>query len=124
MLGAAYHVMPQTWRGFAGSVVVLAIAGILVARTSRTRRWSATHVAIIGATPLFLTAALAFTYDPMIGEVTAQAKYAHNTAMVAIVLLAVGAALLRRPTPSSEDQIPDLGDEVIQRSAASRSGGL
>jgi hypothetical protein len=60
----------------------------------------------------------------MIGEVTEQAKYAHNAAMVAIVLLAVGAALLRRPTPSPEGQIPDLGDESIQRSAASRSGGL
>jgi hypothetical protein len=44
--------------------------------------------------------------------------------MAAIVWLAVGAALLRRPTPSPEGQIPDLGDESIQRSAASRSGGL
>ena len=48
-----------------------------------------THIAIVGATPLFLTAALAFTYDPMIGEVTAQAKYAHNAVMVAIVLIVV-----------------------------------
>ena len=78
VLGAAYNLMPQTWPGFAGSVVLLVIAAILVARASRTRRWSPTHVAIVGATPLFLTAALAFTYDPMIGEVTAQAKYAHN----------------------------------------------
>ena len=124
VLGGAYNVMPQTWPGFAGSVVVLAVAGILVARASRTRRWSPTHVAIVGATPLFLTAALAFTYDPMIGEVTAQAKYAHNAVMVAIVLIAVGVALLRRPTPTTDGQIPDHGDEAIQRSAASRSGEL
>ena len=96
VLGAAYNMMPQTWPGFAGSVVVLVIAGILVARASRTRRWGPTHIAIVGATPLFLTAALAFTYDPMIGEVTAQAKYAHNAVMVAIVLIALGVALLRR----------------------------
>ena len=75
MLGGAYNVMPQTWPGFAGSVVVLAVAGILVARASRTRRWSPTHVAIVGATPLFLTAALAFTYDPLIGEVTARVRH-------------------------------------------------
>ena len=46
--------------------------------------------------PLFLTAALAFTYEPMIGEVSAQAKYAHNAVMVAIVLLAVLIAIARR----------------------------
>ena len=96
VLGGAYNMLPQTWPGFVGSVVVLLITGLLVARASRTRRWSPTHVAIVGATPLFLTAALAFTYDPMIGEVSAQAKYAHNAAMVAIVLLALGVALLRR----------------------------
>ena len=95
-LGGAYNMMPQNWLGFAGSVVLLVIAGVLVARASRTRRWSPTHVAIIGATPLFLTAALAFTYDPMIGEVTEQAKYAHNAVMVAIVLVAVAFSLLRR----------------------------
>ena len=99
--------MPQNWLGFAGSVVLLVIAGVLVARASRTRRWSPTHVAIIGATPLFLTAALAFTYDPMIGEVTEQAKYAHNAVMVAIVLIALGVALLRRPTPTAAGVTPD-----------------
>ena len=122
VLGGAYNLMPQSWPGFAGSVVVLMIAGVLVSRASRTRRWSPTHVAIVGATPLFLTAALAFTYDPMIGEVSAQAKYAHNAVMVAIVLLALGVALVRRPKQTTDDQIPDLGDEAIQQSIASRSG--
>ena len=95
VLGVAYNMMPQTWPGFAGSVAVLVIAGVLVARASRTRRWSPTHIAIVGATPLFLTAALAFTYDPMIGEVAAQAKYGHNAVMVGIVLICVGVVLLR-----------------------------
>ena len=96
VLGGAFHSMPQTWPGFAGSVVLLVIAGVLLDRAAGTRRWTATHVAIVGATPLFLTAALAFTYDPMIGEVTAQAKYAHNAVMVAIVVLALMVAVLRR----------------------------
>ena len=30
VLGGAYNLMPQTWPGFAGSVVVLVIAGVLV----------------------------------------------------------------------------------------------
>jgi hypothetical protein len=87
--------------------VVLVIAGILVGRASRTRRWGPTHIAIVGATQLFLTAALAFTYDPMIGEVSAQAKYAHNAVMVAIVLIALGVALLRRPTATAAGVTPD-----------------
>ena len=96
VLGGAFHSMPQTWPGFAGSVVLLVIAGVLLDRAASTRRWSATHAAIVGATPLFRTAALAFTYDPMIGEVTTQAKYAHNAVMVAIVVLALMVAVLRR----------------------------
>ena len=116
VLGVAYNLMPQTWPGFAGSVVVLVIAGVLVARASRTRRWSPTHVAIVGATPLFLTAALAFTYDPMIGEVTAQAKYAHNAVMVAIVLLALLVAVVRRQ-PASSGNLPEVGDDPPPPSA-------
>ncbi|HEY5783468.1 MAG TPA: hypothetical protein VIT65_01710 [Microlunatus sp.] len=112
VLGGAYNMMPQTWPGFAGSVVVLVIAGILVARASRTRRWSPTHVAIVGATPLLLTAALAFTYDPMIGEVSAQAKYAHNAVMVAIVLLAVLIAVVRRRPASTGKLATAVGDEI------------
>lgn len=52
-------------------------------------------MAIAGAAPLLLTAALAFTYDPLIGEVTTPAKYGHNGVMVAIVLAALSTALLR-----------------------------
>ena len=70
------------------------------------------HVAIVGATPLFLTAALAFTYDPMIGEVTAQAKYAHNAVMVAIVLIALLVAILRRHPASVGNIVTDVGDDV------------
>jgi hypothetical protein len=48
----------------------------------------------------------------MIGEVTAQAKYAHNAVMVAIVLIAVGVALLRRrrePLVDSDDNGGPVG---------------
>jgi hypothetical protein len=112
VLGGAFNVMPQNWAGFAGSVALLVIAGILLDRASRTRRWSATHVAIVGAVPLFLTAATAFTYDPLIGEVTARAKYAHNAAMVAIVLIALLVAILRGQAASVGSLVTDVGDEA------------
>lgn len=95
-LATIYHLLPQTWPGVAVSVVVLLVAAGLLIRASRTQRWSATHAAIVGSTPLLLTAALAFTYDPLIGEITAKAKYAHNATMLGIVLLAVAIAMLRR----------------------------
>lgn len=121
VLGGAYNMMPQTWPGFAGSVVLLVIAGVLLARASRTRRWSPTNSAIVGAAPLFLTAALAFTYDPMIGEVTAQAKYAHNAVMVAIVLVALLIAVLRRRSASSGVLAPEIDDEVPLSQKPTRS---
>lgn len=67
-------------------------------------------MAIVGAGTLLLTAVQAFTYDPMIGEVTTQAKYAHNAAMVAIVLAAVAVALLRRPRPADPVVVPERRD--------------
>jgi hypothetical protein len=103
-LATAYNLLPQTWAGAAGMITLLVIAAVLLARASRTERWSPTHAAVVGAAPLLLTALLAFTYDPLIGEVTAQAKYAHNAVMLTIVLTALGIALLRRevaPAPHS-----------------------
>lgn len=97
-LATAYALLPQTWPGVAGSVALLALAGLLLARASRTQGWSATQVAIVGAAPLLLTAALAFTYDPLIGEVSAGPELAHHVVMVLIVLTALGVAVLRRPT--------------------------
>lgn len=97
LLATAYNLLPQTWLGVGVSIVLLGVAATLLLRASRTRRWSPAHAAIVAAGPLLLTAALAFTYDPMIGEVTPEAKYAHNAAMVLIVVAAVGIAVLRRP---------------------------
>ena len=101
VLATAYHLLPQSWPGVAGAVVLLALAGFLLHRASRARSWSPTHIAVVGAAPLLLTGLLAFTYDPMIGEVSQQAKYVHNVAMLVIVLLALTIALMRRETRRS-----------------------
>lgn len=92
-LATAYALMPQTWPGVAGSVTLLVLAGLLLVRASRTQGWDATRVAIVGAAPLLLTAALAFTYDPLIGAVSAGAKLSHHVVMVLIVLIALGLAV-------------------------------
>ena len=101
VLATAYHLLPQSWPGVAGAVVLLALAGFLLHRASRARSWSPTHIAVVGAAPLLLTGLLAFTYDPMIGEVSQQAKYVHNLAMLVIVLLALTIALMSRETRRS-----------------------
>ncbi|HEU5485753.1 MAG TPA: hypothetical protein VFU98_12680 [Microlunatus sp.] len=113
VLATVYNVMPPTWLGAAGSTAVLVISGWLLVRASRTRRWSPTHAAVVGSAPLVLTALLAFTYDPMIGEVTAAAKYAHNAVMVAIVLAALSIALLRRPRPCAGRGFLDLASAPV-----------
>ncbi len=95
-IATAYNLMPQSWLGVAGSVTVLLIAGFVLTRTSRTHRWSPAHIAIVGAAPLLLTAALAFTYDPLIGEVPTVAKYVHNSVMLLIVLATLGAGTTGR----------------------------
>jgi hypothetical protein len=100
-LATAYNLLPQTWLGAVGAITLLVIAGMLLARVSGTRRWSATHAAVVGAAPLLLTGLLAFTYDPLIGEVTTQAKYAHNVVVLLIAVLALVVALLRRAPRST-----------------------
>jgi hypothetical protein len=117
VLTLAYNLLPQTWLGVAGSVVLLVAAGVLLSRASRTRRWSPTHVAIAGAAPLLLTAALGFTYDPMIGEVDPAAKVAHNAVMVAIVLIAFGVAWWRRSPEVTDTSVVDDSQPVPHESA-------
>lgn len=103
-LATAYTLLPESWLGVAGRVAVLLIAGFVLAWAARTARWGPTHIAIVGAAPLLLTAALAFTYDPLIGAVPTVAKYGHNTVMLLIVLAALGVAVLRRRPQPREDR--------------------
>ncbi len=96
-VAAVYNLMPQSWPGVAGSLAILVIAALAIARAARSEDWSAGHIAIVAAAPMILTAALAFTYDPLIGEVTQAAKYGHNVAMLVIVLVALAPSFVARP---------------------------
>ncbi len=120
VVAVAYGSMPQTWLGVAGSVALLVLAGVLLARASRTRRWSPTHVAIVGAAPLLLTAVQAFTYDPLIGVVDPAAKVAHNAVMVAIVLIALVVGLRRGRAATTDGVVSDNGDNSIHNQPLAR----
>lgn len=86
---------PSTWAGFALSVAVLAVAGMLLVRCSREAGWNLTHVVAIAAGAVLSRALLAFTYYPVIGDVSAASKYAHNVVMLVLVGLVMWLAFLR-----------------------------
>jgi hypothetical protein len=84
-----------TWLGVAQAAAILALGAVLLARASRGSGWGLEHVAAVAAGALLSLAALAFTYEPLIGEVPAARKYAHNAAMLTLIA-AVGALAIRR----------------------------
>jgi hypothetical protein len=81
----AHALMPDTWLGTAGALAVVAC----VLLWARRRAWDVRTGAALAFGALLSRGALAFTYFPVVGETPAAAKYAHNTAMLALVL-AVG----------------------------------
>ncbi|MBE2316438.1 hypothetical protein DVA67_010655 [Solirubrobacter sp. CPCC 204708] len=91
LAATAHALMPATWAGTAGALVVAAAAGVWVAR----REWDLRSAAALAVGALLSRGALAFTYFPVVGETPAGAKYAHNVGMLA--LLAVAGAYALRP---------------------------
>ena len=92
---------PETWLGVALIAAVFAVSVVTIAHVSRTTGWGVRHVAAIAAAPLLVRAVSAFTYYPLIGEVSASAKYAHNAVLLAVIVVVTGLAL-RRPTNAPE----------------------
>jgi hypothetical protein len=88
--------LDATWLGVAQAAAILALGAALLVCASRRCGWGLEHIATVAAGVLLSLAALAFTYDPLIGEVSAARKYAHNavmlTLMAAISALAIGRA--------------------------------
>lgn len=92
-----YGLAPQTWLGVGLTVVVLAVAVVALARAGRTTGWSIRHVAAAAAAPLLVRAVLAFTYAPLVGDVSPAAALGHHVTMLALVALVLLLAL--RPAP-------------------------
>ena len=95
-LAAAASVWPETWTGFAiGTTVTMATAVLLVG-VSRQVGWSVRHAAAVAFGYLLCRGLLAFSYFPLIGEVSATRKYTHNVVMLAVVVIAGWLAVRRR----------------------------
>ncbi|GAA3510818.1 hypothetical protein GCM10022416_64090 [Actinomadura keratinilytica] len=62
----------------------------------RRRRWGISQTAAVGLGFLLARGLMAFTYFPLIGDVSAAAKYAHSAVMLLAVLVAGALALSPR----------------------------
>jgi hypothetical protein len=83
----ALNCVPETWIGF-GLAVAILIAGVAcLARLSRASAWDTRHNVAVAAGALLSRALLAFTYYPVIGNVSAVAKYLHNIVLLATILV-------------------------------------
>ncbi|MER6972902.1 hypothetical protein ABT304_17705 [Nocardioides sp. NPDC000445] len=110
VLGVAFvfalvpDLMAATWWGVIGAATATATGGLLLLLAARTRAWTIRHTAAVGAAFLLERGLLAFTYFPLIGDVAAGPKYAHNVAMLLVVALAGWLALRGRAAtaPSAE----------------------
>jgi hypothetical protein len=100
VLALVHGFADETWTGVAMAASALVAAGLLLARWSTTQGWATGHVVAAASPPVLVRALLAFTYDPLVGEVSAIAKYGHNVVMLVIVVVVVACARQRRPAPA------------------------
>jgi len=101
-LALVHGFAPETWTGVAMTLGALAVATVLLLHWSRRGGWGVGHVVAAAAAPLLVRAGSAFTYDPVVGQVSEVAKYGHNVAMLAIVLVALA---LTRHRPRVEVEV-------------------
>ena len=85
--------VPETWIGFAIAIAAMSSAGILLARMATRSGWNQRHVAAVGVGFLLTRGLLAFLYFPLVGEVSAKRKYAHNVLTLVVVGVAGWLAL-------------------------------
>lgn len=95
----------ETWIGFWQGLSATLVVGTAVLILSRRTEWSIRHTAAVGVAFLLVRGGLAFTYFPLLGEVAAVPKYAHNVVMILIVLGAGWIAL----RPRSAADLPGSG---------------
>jgi hypothetical protein len=98
---------PSTWAGLALSAAVLAASGALLVRASRQKGWELRHVVAVAAGAVLSRALLAFAYYPVIGEVSAARKYAHNVVMLLLVGLVIALAFARSRSPGARADGPE-----------------
>ncbi len=82
---AAYDSAPSTWWGFARDVGLVALVATGLAWSGRRWRWGPAQVAAVALGAVLSRGLLAFTYYPLLGEVSAARKYSHNVVMLLVV---------------------------------------
>lgn len=92
--GLVFDFLPSTWAGVAAGLTVIALCGTIAVRLARSPRWTIRHCAALAAGALAARAAVGFFAVPL-GEVAPVAKYAHNVAFLAGVVL-LGVLAVRR----------------------------
>jgi hypothetical protein len=103
-LVSAASAVPETWTGAAITTVVLAAGAALLGHLGRSPGWSVRHAAAVATGALLSRGVFAFFYFPLIGNVSAVPKYAHNVVMLAAVGVAAWLAL-RRSEPDPADRL-------------------
>jgi len=84
---------PSTWAGFAASAAIVVVSVALLAYAAGGAAWGVRHAGAVAAGAVLSRGLLAFTYYPVIGDVSAAQKYAHNVVMLAVVSVVVVLAL-------------------------------
>jgi hypothetical protein len=120
---ALYDMTTDTWMGVALAVAVAAASGLLLVRASRGAGWSLAHAAAVAAGPLLIVSLQAFTYYPVIGEVSSVRKYSHNVVMLLLIAGASWYAIRRARDatgggPGSVEErvhvdVPDGGERLV-----------
>jgi hypothetical protein len=107
LAACAHAVVTETWLGVSVAAIVVVMSGWLLARAARGRDWGLAHVAAVAAGVLVSRGALAFLYYPLVGETSAERKYAHNVVML-LVVAAAGAYAIRRASGPRSAALPHL----------------
>jgi hypothetical protein len=101
LLLTAASSVPGTWTGVAFATAVLTAGAALLVHASRSIDWSVRHTAAVATGALLSRGAAAFFYYPVVGEITAVRKYAHNVTMLAVVVV-LGWLALRVRGPAAD----------------------
>jgi hypothetical protein len=109
VVALVYHLTTPVWVGFGIAAATVALAGVLIRRAARSSSWTVQDVVALAAAVL-VRAVPAFTYFPLLGDVSAPRKYGHTVVLlVAMVIVSVLAARESSIPTASVRPRPDPG---------------
>lgn len=85
MLATTLTAVPETWPGVGVAIGAAAMAAAALSWLSRASGWRLRHVVAVAGGVLLGRALLAFTYRPVMGDVSDVRKYLHNVFFLLLV---------------------------------------